>query len=290
MENKWLAQIISWLQLIRLPAGFSVVSNILVAHTLATQGEIHWQTLALTLFASLCLYYGGMVLNDCFDYSEDCRLRPQRPLPAQHIELRTAWVSGYLLLALGCLSSALIHQRAFIIACVLALLIVIYDSNRLPVWLRAINMGLCRYVNWIMGLAIMPLSVSSMILPIPVLCYVVALTRLSQVETTQAPRTRVNEVITLLVLSLLILLSMVNMTVLTVIVLLVLAGYYLRLMLTLIKPHTPEQVQYTVGKLVLGLIPLDAAIGFVFGYWGLSCIVLLLIPLPTLIARKLYIS
>lgn len=290
MSTLWQTKAVSWLKLIRLPAGFSVISNILVAHTLATRGIIQWQGLALTIFASLCLYYGGMVLNDCFDYSEDCRLRPQRPLPAQHIKLRTAWVVGFLLLVLGCLSSALVHQRVFIIASILAILIVIYDSNCLPVWLRAINMGLCRYVNWIMGLAIMPLSLSAMILPIPVLCYVVALTRLSQVETIEAPRTRVNEVIILLALSLIMLLAMAKMTVLSVIVLLALAGYYLRLMLTLIQPHTPEHVQHIVGKLVLGLIPLDAAIAFVSGYWGLSCVVLLLIPLPAMIARKLYIS
>jgi 4-hydroxybenzoate polyprenyltransferase len=280
----------SWLQLIRLPAGFSVVSNVLVAHTLATHGVIQWNGLVFTLIASLCLYYGGMVLNDCFDYSEDCRERPQRPLPSQQVTLNTAWMVGCVLMLLGCLSAALVNQRMLVVSVVLALLIVVYDSNRLPAWFRAITMGLCRYVNWLLAMAVLPLSASSILLPLPVFCYVVGLTRLSQVEMTEASRFRVYELLFILMFPLVILIALAKFSVLSVIVMIVLGGYYLSLILPLLNPHTPAQVQQTVGRLVFGLMPLDAAIGFVFGYWGVSCIVLLLIPLPRLIGSKLYVS
>ncbi len=284
------ASLNSWLQLIRFPAGFSVISNVLVAHTLATRGAIQWSDLVFTLITTLCLYYGGMVLNDYFDYSEDCRERPQRPLPSQQVKLSTAWVVGCVLMLLGCLSAALVNQRMLMVSVVLVLLIVIYDSNRLPAWPRAITMGLCRYVNWLLAMAILPLSASSILLPLPVFCYVVGLTRLSQVETTEAPRVRVYELLAILTFSVVILLIVAKLSVSSVVVLFALGGYYLSLILPLLNPHTPDQVQQTVGRLVFGLIPLDAAIGFVSGYWGVSCIVLLLMPLSRLVGSKLYVS
>ncbi len=282
--------LVNWLQLIRLPAGFSVISNVLVAHTIATKGVIEWSGLVLTVIASLCLYYGGMVLNDCFDYSEDCRDRPERPLPAQKINLNTAWLAGFSLILLGILSASMVNKKMLMVSVVLALLVVIYDSNCLSAWPRALVMGLCRYANWLMALAILPLTVTSMLLPLPILCYVVGLTRLSQVETTEAPRTRVYELLFILLISIVILQILGDVTILTGLVLIVLAGYFLSVILPLLKPHSAGQVQHTVGRLVLGLIPFDAAIGFVFGYWGVSLIVLLLIPLPKLVGRTLYVS
>jgi 4-hydroxybenzoate polyprenyltransferase len=282
--------LVNWLQLIRLPAGFSVISNVLAAHTVATKGDIEWAELVLTFTASLCVYYGGMVLNDCFDYLEDCSDRPERPLPAQKINLNTAWIVGFTLIMLGCLSAELVNQRVLMISVALALLVIVYDSNRLSAWPRALVMGLCRYVNWLMALAIMPLTVTSLLLPLPAMCYVVGLTRLSQTETTEAPRARVYELLFTLLISIVILQILGNLTILSVLVLIILAGYFLSVILPLLKTHTAGQVQHTVGRLVLGLIPFDAAFGFVFGYWGVSLILLLLIPLPKLVERTLYVS
>lgn len=282
--------VIAWLQLIRLPAGFSVISNVLVAHTIATKGDIEWPGLVLTVIASLCVYYGGMVLNDCFDYSEDCRDRPERPLPAQKINLNTAWSAGFTLILLGILSAAMVNQQMLMVSVVLALLVVIYDSNRLSAWPSALVMGLCRYTNWLMALAILPLTTTSMLLPLPILCYVIGLTRLSQVENTEALSPRVYELLLILLISIVLLQILGNVTILSVLVLIVLTGYFLFMILPLLKPHTAGQVQHTVGRLVLGLIPFDAAFGLVFGYWGVSLILLLLIPLPKLVGRTLYVS
>lgn len=280
----------SFLQLIRLPAGCSVISNVLVAYTLATHGKINSIELTFILLASLCLYFGGMVLNDCFDYSEDCLERPVRPLPAQQINLKTAWLIGFCLLIIGCLSAALVNQQVLVISVILALLILLYNSKLLPPWLGAITMGLCRYTNWLMALAVMPLTMSITLIPIPILFYVIALTRLSQVETNTVSLSRIYEVSGILLISFVSVLFLAQLTVVSTLFLIILGGYYLTLILPLIKAHTPMQIQYTVSQLVFGLIPFDAAISLVFGYWKLAFIVLLLIPLSRLIGRKLYIS
>ncbi len=282
--------LINWLQLIRLPAGFSVMSNVFIAHTIATQGNIQPYILSLTLIASLCLYFGGMVLNDCFDYKEDSLGRPHRPLPSKKINLNTAWAVGFLLLISGCLVAALVNPRMMIISLLLALLILLYDSNRLSGWSSALTMGLCRYTNWLMALSIFPLSTNSLLLPIPILIYIIGLTRLSQMETSLVTRMRVHEIQVLLIASVFCLLIIANVSVLSVILLIILSFYYLSLLTPLFKPHCSENIQYIVSRLIFGLIPLDATYGLLFGYWGMSVFILLLIPLPKLTGQKLYVS
>ncbi len=280
----------SFLQLIRLPAGCSIISNVLVAHTIATQGHINGRALICTLIASLCLYFGGMVLNDCFDYAEDFRDRPKRPLPAQQISLKTAWFMGCILLVAGCLSAALVNQQMLVISIILAGLIVLYDSNCLPVWLGATVMGLCRYTNWVMVLAVLPLSLSSFLIPIPILLYVIALTRLSQVETTTASSARLYELSLILVIAFISLWGAIEFSVMFTVFLFILGGYYFLLIAPLFQSHTPNQIQAIVGQFVLGLIPLDALISLGFGFWKISIMVLLLIPIARLIGRRLYVS
>lgn len=281
---------VSFLQLIRLPAGCSVLSNVFVAHIVATQGNIHPSVLIFTLSASLCLYFGGMVLNDCFDFSEDLRERPERPLPSQQINLKIAWLLGYALILMGCLCAALVNQQVLVISVILALLILLYNSNCLSAWPSAIIMGLCRYTNWLMALAVLPLSMTIILIPLPILFYVIALTRLSQVETSTASLTRIYELSIILVISFICVIGLAKLTVFSALFLIILGGYYISLILPLIKSHSAKQIQHTVGQLVFGLIPLDAAISLVYGYWGVTMIVLLLIPLSRLIGRKLYVS
>lgn len=284
------SKVVSFLQLIRLPAGCSIISTVFVANTIATQGNINPVVLIFSLIASLCLYFGGMVLNDCFDYSEDFQDRPERPLPSQQINLNTAWFLGYALLLIGYFSAALVNQQMLIISIFLASLILLYDSNRLSAWPSAIIMGLCRYTNWLMALAVLPLSMTILLIPIPILFYVIALTRLSQVETSTASLARVYELSIILLISFVCLILLVKLTIVSSLFLIILGGYYLSLILPLIKSHTPKQIQHIVGQLIFGLIPLDAAISLIYGYWKTTIIVLLLIPLSRIIGRKLYVS
>jgi len=136
----------------------------------------------------------------------------------------------------------------------------------------------------------LPLSMSNFLIPLPILFYVIALTRLSQVETSNASLTRLYEISIILLISFVSLLLLVKLTTFSTLFLLILGGYYLSLILPLLKSHTSQQIQHIVGQLVLGLIPLDATISLIYGYWKVTMVVLLLIPLSRLIGRKLYVS
>src|SRR5262249_19882755 len=92
---------LAYAQLLRLPNVFTAFADIALA-ALAT-GSLSGQAGAFGLLAlaSGCLYCAGMVWNDYFDYEQDLRERPFRPLPSQRIPRRVAAKLGAGLLAGG---------------------------------------------------------------------------------------------------------------------------------------------------------------------------------------------
>jgi 4-hydroxybenzoate polyprenyltransferase len=148
----------SWLQLLRAPNLFTVpgdpLAGFLIASGLA-QNQI--ATLdaraACAVFASLCFYSAGLVMNDIFDIAEDRRDRPQRPLASGAISLQSAWIAGVALSAGGILSMTYVADRAGLLLSALLLgCIGLYNgfSKRIVV-LGAINMGVCRGLSFLLG-------------------------------------------------------------------------------------------------------------------------------------------
>ena len=101
MNPAWLP----WGQLVRLPAVFSVIAQITAAFLIAGGGSGHvvasWPRLALALVAGGTIYWAGMILNDIWDYDEDLRDRPFRPLPSGQISLPLARKVAFGLLGLS---------------------------------------------------------------------------------------------------------------------------------------------------------------------------------------------
>src|SRR5436309_14576826 len=90
-----------YLQLVRLPNLFTAAADslagwLLVSGPLDAPGQ--WLPLVC---ASVCLYAGGIVLNDVFDIDVDRGERPGRPLPSGRVAFRVAVSLGWALLVLG---------------------------------------------------------------------------------------------------------------------------------------------------------------------------------------------
>ena len=74
---------VAWLRLLRLPNLLTVPGDVLVGFVLAGSGPAMGSTgLAWAVAASLCLYAGGLLINDLVDREVDQHERPDRPLPA----------------------------------------------------------------------------------------------------------------------------------------------------------------------------------------------------------------
>ena len=287
----------SWLalaRLLRLPNGFTAVSNILAAQLIVTGGQLQWGPLLLLMLASWCLYSGGIVLNDWFDYEEDRRERPGRPLPCGAIARpHAAWLGGGLL-ALGVLLAALVGPVQWLIAGAIVLLVLLYDGHAKHTAFASLSMGACRYGNWVLGLSTAGLGATTWLLALPVFLYVTALTHLSRAETSAGRRRP------LVLCSLGLLLCAATIVALQLGGLLpnawalpLLAAAMLllgRRLRATWHDFTPATIQRMVKTLVLGIIPLDAILAIAGGPWWGGVMVLALYAPSAWLARRMYVT
>lgn len=283
-----------YLQLIRAPAMFTALSNIFAAHLIITQGEIVWSGLLLLLASSAALYSGGMALNDWFDYDVDLAERPGRPLPSGRIQRHHAGLFGGLLLASGIGLAALAGTQSFYIAVVLASMILIYDGVLKRTLTGCLVMGSCRYLNWLLGFSLLPLTEHLLLIPLPVFLYVMTLTLLSRQEEGAKDRSIVLLTATGMLLAALFIIGLDSITGnipgwKTAIVL-ICAGLIIYRLWQLYREFSPVNIQATMKLLILSIIPLDALLVMMFGpSWWALLVLLLLFP-GKFLARVMYIS
>lgn len=158
-----------WLQLVRLPTVFTLLSNCLAAVAVAGGNWLPVSGLIPTLLASLAAYWAGMILNDVVDVEEDRRDRPNRPLAAGRVSVAIAsQVSTALLLIcpLIILGTTALHTSeplwqgaAFAAAVGLSLCVRAYDSSLKKTPLGPLLMGSCRALNILMvGLTMLAIT------------------------------------------------------------------------------------------------------------------------------------
>jgi hypothetical protein len=281
-------------ELVRAPAIFTALSNILAAHWIATGGVIEWRVFILSAGASVFLYAAGMVLNDCFDLREDARVRPRRPLPSGRVSVPVAWASGWFMLASGVALAGMAGSRQIVIAGLLAAAIVLYDGALKALPVGALVMGTCRYLNWLLGLAVVPLDQNAFVIALPVLIYVAALTRLSSIETGGGGHRPVQECALGMLLAAIGIAALIAKGVLpnvwAYLPLVAGLGAVLARLARTARDLTPASVQGGVKFLILGIVPLDALLTLAAGSpWGALAVLVLAIP-SRLLARRIYIT
>ena len=164
-----------WAQLVRVPNTLTSAADVLAG--LCLGGGTAYSLLErpvvamVASLASISLYWGGMVLNDVFDYEEDCKNNRQGPLVRGAIPLDTARKTGFGLLVLGwllaCAASeiVLVESRATgsdwrgilatgAVALALIASIIAYDGPAKKTPLAPMLMGLCRALNMTLGMVI----------------------------------------------------------------------------------------------------------------------------------------
>lgn len=283
-----------YLQLVRLPATFSAWSNVIAAHVIATGGTPLWSMLALQIAISTALYWAGMILNDCFDLAEDREERPSRPIPSGRVPARIAWALGWLLMVAAVALAALAGPVTLWITLSLALAILVYDGVLKGGPVGPFAMGLCRYLNWILGLAAAPLGVGALLLPLPVHLYTAAVTVLSTRETGGADRRTLAQTALLLAGAGCAAAALYPLGVLDhplYLLALALASYPLAVRLRhMAVEDDPTATQQGVRWLLLGMIPLDALLLTGSGH-PIAAVALLTLLVPArLLGRRLYLT
>jgi 4-hydroxybenzoate polyprenyltransferase len=298
----------AYAELVRLPNVFTAIADVGIG-ILGTWGLADQHMPATWGFAvcalivcSATLYSAGMVWNDVFDYSIDQRERPYRPLPSGRISRQHTIVFGFSLfltaLGLSCLAGFGREKWSPLplsIGFALVVAILAYDG-----WLKhtpagPVAMGMCRFLNVLLGLSIWPgrLGAWSLCLAGPVGVYAAGITWFAR---TEASVSRRGELIggALAMLGALLLALMVPEVLPTARgsvffrYLLALTGFWAGLaMWQAIETPTAERVQLAVKRAIFGIIGLDAALAT--GLAGPIGLVLLLCLIPAaLLGRWIY--
>ena len=148
-----------YLELLRPPNVITAMADVLAGYAVA--GLANGRALPWLLAATAGLYGGGVVLNDFFDRRLDAVERPERPIPSGRVPAAHAAGLGSALLAFGVISAAQATRPAAAVAAGIAALVVLYDGwgKHRPAF-GPVNMGLCRGLNLVLGMAAVPATMS----------------------------------------------------------------------------------------------------------------------------------
>jgi len=129
----------AWMNMLRISNSPTILSNVMVGVALAIIAyREEWSThihspplqigkpLLVISVVLLLMYFAGMVLNDAFDAKRDKQLRPDRPIPRGLITAKQAWITGFIMLAIGNLLAFKIGLWAGFSTLALAFYILLY--------------------------------------------------------------------------------------------------------------------------------------------------------------------
>ena len=262
-----------YLELLRPPNLATAAADVLAGFGVARL--VNLPALPWLLAGSICLYAGGVVLNDFFDRAVDQVERPERPIPSGRVSARRAALLGGALLAAGVALAAQATREALLVALATAASILLYDAwgKRTPI--GPINMGACRALNLGLGMTAAPGTLAGhwglTLLP---LVYISAVTAVSRGEVHGGSR-RVAGLalisLTIVAAALLALpLAAGGRSVPGFVLALLLARRVLPAYWRTWQQPAPEPIRRAVRTGVLSLVLVDAVIGATYGgpfYW-----------------------
>lgn len=269
-----------------------ILAGFAVSGFVAIQAEtLGLEVLAWLLLATTGLYGGGVVFNDVFDAELDAKERPERPIPSGRASRQNAATLASVLLLVGIVAAAQVSFLSAIVAICIAVGAVVYDSigKHQPV-VGALNMGLCRGGNLLLGMSAVPAIVGEYwFLALIPMIYIAAITSLSQGEVHGA-KDNTPTIALLLIITVIAgffgLELLPNYHILQALPAIALfTSYLLPPFIKAVRQPTPEQIRNAVRSGILSLVILDATIATGFASLPYGLFVLCLLPISIALAQ-----
>lgn len=241
--------------------------------------------------ATVCLYGGGVVMNDVADIELDKIERPERAIPSGLASKEGATLFGILLLLLGIIFAYQVSVQSAVIALTISLLALLYDFvGKHNNFFGPINMGLCRGGNLLLGMSACneaPVGLIAIAI-IPVI-YIAAITMISRGEVVGGNRTAIR------------LASLLYGIVIGAVAFIAIQSgdkfyfalgfiglfaflIYRPLIAAHFKPD-PISIRNAVKTGVISLIVMDAAIACCYAGWFYGLLILALLPVSILLSK-----
>lgn len=249
----------------------------------------------LLALATVGLYGGGVVFNDVFDADLDAVERPERAIPSGAVSKNAAIGLGIGLLAVGIGASFLVNPTAGLLAIAITVASLVYDRfGKHHNWLGPVNMGLCRGLNLLLGVSIIP----EQVLPwawvglVPI-AYIAAITMISRGEVHGGSVTTLRSagLLYALVIGCVAALAQQRQQLGTAFPFLILFGYYIFPPLwRAVREPIGQNIGLAVRAGVLSLIVMNAAWVAAFASFPLALLVFCLLPLSRLLAKMFAVT
>jgi 4-hydroxybenzoate polyprenyltransferase len=237
----------------------------------------------LLCISTIGLYGGGIVFNDVFDAALDAVERPERPIPSGLVTLQQAAVLGTILFGIGIAGAFLVNSLSGIFAVSITLAALIYDKwGKHQSFLGPLNMGLCRGLNLLLGISIIPAAlISCWFLAIIPVIYIASITMISRGEVHGGgrPLLYAASLLYFLVTGCIVYFAFTKHTLsFTIIFLLVFSWMIFRPLLAAMRNASGKNIGKAVKAGVIALILLDASLAAAFGSLVMALIIALLLP------------
>ncbi len=280
-------------QLVRLPNVFTAFADIVLGTLASGALPDRWPAFVLLLLASGCLYSAGMVWNDYFDFDQDYRERPFRPLPSGKISRRTACLLGCFLLVGGVVFASLagLANNSFLpvlFSLLLVASILFYDAGLKQTSSGPIAMGACRFFNVLLGLSAGSAWAGNwgFQLAFIVGLYIVGVTWFARTEARMSKQSALTGAGFVMLVSLVLAIPLPawfepdrSSALLLYPYLLVVLGFWVGIPVSQAIAHpSPEPVQKAVKRALMGLVLLDTVLALGVAGWPGLAILILLVP------------
>jgi 4-hydroxybenzoate polyprenyltransferase len=249
----------------------------------------HSENVLSLVFSSIALYAGGVVFNDVFDAELDAIERPERAIPSGLIPKQHAIYFGIVLLITGMVLAFNCNILTGIISMLLTMAIIAYDGyfKRFG-FAGPLNMGVCRGLNLLLGMAILGTLTNWFISLVPVV-YIFAITLISRGEVHGNNRKHIvmaGILYTIVITSIAFIVVQETGKIVVLSPFLLFFGYMIFSPLyKAYKDNSPKNIKKAVIAGVLSLVIMNACWVAGFSSWYLALVVLLLLPLSMLLSK-----
>lgn len=244
----------------------------------------------LLCLSTIGLYGGGVVFNDIFDAELDKTERPERPIPSALITKTEATFLAAFLLFAGILLAFVVNLTCGLLAFFIALSALVYDKwGKHQYLLGPVNMGLCRGLNLLLGISVIPFALQNHWFPaiVPVI-YIASITMISrgEVHGGKSSTLYVAAFFYVIVIASILCFSFVKGHVLTALIfLLPFAWMIFKPLAAAIKKPVGKNIGKAVKAGVIALILMNAAWAAAFGSLVIAVMIVILLPISLMMAR-----
>lgn len=249
----------------------------------------------LLCLSTIGLYGGGIVFNDVFDAELDRIERPERAIPSGTISIREALILGSILLLTGIIIALCFSILSGLIALLIAVFALIYDKfGKHHSFLGPLNMGICRGLNLLLGMSILPAVAGQWyFLGIVPLIYIFSITMISHGEVHGGNRKSLYtaSLLYLIVMSFILYFSFIKGQLLyTLIFIVPFAWMIFNPLINAIQAPDGQNIGKAVKAGVISLILMDAAWAAAFGSLYVALLIGCLLPISLWLAKRFAVT